>query len=69
LVNAPPEIGDVILILVILFLGGLFLVYLGFWRLKLKRQIENTPTSKIRSLAIGHIEIQGNVQIQKRRTI
>jgi len=69
LVNAPPEIGDVILILVILFLGGLFLVYLGFWRLKLKRQIENTPTSKIRSLAIGLIEIQGNVQIQKRRTI
>lgn len=32
---------------------------LGFSRLKLKRLIENTPTSKIRSMAMGQVEIKG----------
>jgi E3 ubiquitin ligase len=33
----------------------------GFRDLKLRRLIENTPTARIRSMAMGLVEIQGNV--------
>jgi len=41
-------------------LGG-FLLYKGFFWLKQKRLIENIPTSKIRSIAMGLVEIAGEV--------
>lgn len=31
----------------------------GFYFLRLKRQVENTPTSKIRSVAMGMVEVKG----------
>jgi len=34
----------------------------GFHCLRLKRRIENTPTSKIRSLALGMVELQGRAR-------
>jgi hypothetical protein len=40
---------------------GIYLFYKGFSWFKLKRLIENTPTSKIRSLAMGLVEIYGSV--------
>ena len=40
---------------------GLFITYTGFYQLKIKRLIENTPTSKIRSIAMGLVEIFGEV--------
>lgn len=43
-----------------LFATGLF--YLGFQRLRLKRIIENTPTSKIRSIAMGFVEVHGTAR-------
>ena len=43
------------------FLFGLFLFVNGFKSFKLKRAIENIPTSKIRSLAMGIVEIYGTV--------
>ncbi len=47
--------------LVIGFFCGLYLFYRGFKDLQKKRMIENTPTSKIRGLAMGIIEIYGTV--------
>ena len=41
-----------------LFLATL-LFSVGFYLLVLKRQIENTPTSKVRSIAMGMVEIKG----------
>lgn len=43
------------------FVFGIFLFFKGFILLKKKRLIENLPTSKIRSLAMGLVEIFGAV--------
>ncbi len=43
------------------FFFGIYLFFKGFKWLKLKRLIENIPTSKIRSLAMGLVEIYGEV--------
>jgi len=51
--------GRVAGIMIVLFFLGLFISYIGFVKLRQKRQIENTPTSKIRSLAVGMVEIYG----------
>ncbi|MEZ4599891.1 MAG: GIDE domain-containing protein [Syntrophotaleaceae bacterium] len=34
----------------------------GFYFLRLKRRVENTPTSRIRSLAMGLVEVQGRAR-------
>lgn len=44
---------------VIALLVGIFLIFLGYKFLNQKRRIANTPTSKIRSLALGLVEING----------
>ena len=41
--------------------AGIFLLITGFKSWHLKRIIENTPTSKIRSIAMGLVEIYGTV--------
>ena len=41
------------------FFGGLFLVFKGFSWLKRKRIIEDIPTSKVRSIAMGLVEVNG----------
>ncbi len=33
--------------------------YYGFYHLRIKRKIENTPTSRIRSIAMGMVEVKG----------
>lgn len=40
-------------------LGGIALFIWGFFQLRKKQIIENIPTSKIRSMAMGLVEIQG----------
>ncbi|MBI2445906.1 hypothetical protein HYV43_05960 [Candidatus Micrarchaeota archaeon] len=40
---------------------GLVLLAFGFKRLGLKQRIENTPTSKVRSIAMGPVEVSGRV--------
>ena len=42
--------------------AGIFLFYMGFKWKKQKRLIEDTPTSKVRSLAMGRVEVFGAVQ-------
>lgn len=43
------------------FFGGLYLFYKGFTWFRLKRLIENMPTSKVRSIAMGLVELYGDV--------
>ena len=40
---------------------GITMLGIGFYYLKLKILVENTPTSKIRSIAMGLVEIFGSV--------
>jgi hypothetical protein len=48
------------------FFAGMWLFFNGFLWLQQKRMIENTPTSKIRSLAMGNVEVYGEVLPQKK---
>lgn len=41
---------------------SLLLVWRGFHALRLKRQVENMPTSKVRSLAMGLVELHGRAE-------
>lgn len=54
--------GRVLLYSIAGFAGGLYLFFKGFGWLKLKRLIENMPTSKVRSLAMGLVEVYGSVK-------
>lgn len=45
-------------------LAGLGSLWGGFHYLRLKRRIENTPTSRIRSIAMGMVEVHGRARRQ-----
>ena len=47
---------------IFLIAAGIILLIWGLISFKMKRLIENTPTSKIRSIAMGLVEIYGEVQ-------
>lgn len=47
------------------FVAGLACFGFGFKSLKLKRLIENTPSSKIRSMAMGLVEVHGKAKPDK----
>lgn len=51
------------------FFGGIYYFVKGLSWLKQKRLIENTPTSKIRSLAMGLVEIYGEVLPEKKNLL
>jgi len=42
-----------------LLLISALLLWAGFYFIRLKRQVENTPTSKVRSIAMGMVEVKG----------
>ncbi len=41
------------------FCAAILMFWYGFYFLRMKRQIENTPTSRIRSVAMGMVEVKG----------
>jgi len=45
------------------FVFGIFAFFEGFRLLQRKRLIENTPTSKIRSIAMGFAEVRGKISV------
>ncbi|MBI2675021.1 MAG: hypothetical protein HYX24_01075 [Candidatus Aenigmarchaeota archaeon] len=51
--------GDIFVYAIVGFFAGLYFFYKGFGWLNRKRLIENTPTSKIRSIAMGLVEVYG----------
>jgi len=57
--------NDPLLAAIVGFFAGLVFFYKGFKELLLKRVIENTPTSKIRSMAMGLVEIVGKAKPRK----
>lgn len=58
----PRPSGNKPFILAVMgFFAGVSSFYKGFLLLKKKRLIENTPTSKIRSIAMGLVEVYGKV--------
>lgn len=61
--------GDFLVACVVGMGFGTTLFIKGFSCLKLKRFIETTPTSKVRSLAIGRVEIYGEVVPAEKKTI
>ncbi len=48
-------------LLVLIFLGGLYLVYIGFKKYRVGRLIKNTATERVRSVAMGRTELKGRV--------
>lgn len=53
---------EVLAILLLGFFGGLFLIYDGFRTWQLARLIQDTPTAKVRSMAVGRTELEGVVR-------
>ena len=51
--------SDLFFYAIIGIFGGIGLFVYGFFQLKKKRLIENIPTSKIRSMAMGLVEVKG----------
>ncbi|MDP2750083.1 MAG: GIDE domain-containing protein [Nanoarchaeota archaeon] len=51
--------GDLFFYAIAGFFVGIYMFYRGFVRMRQKKLIENTPTSKIRSLAMGLVEVYG----------
>ena len=51
--------GDSLLALVVGSFLGLYLIYDGFGKWQTKRVIEDTPTAKVRSMAVGRTELEG----------
>lgn len=49
-------------VLVLVFLGGLYLVYIGFKKYRVGRLIKNTATERVRSVAMGRTELNGHVR-------
>jgi len=58
IINSKPEI---LLFVIAGFFGGFVLLALGFIWFRKRMLIENTPTSKVRSLAMGLVEVYGKV--------
>ncbi|MFH1520012.1 MAG: GIDE domain-containing protein [Candidatus Micrarchaeota archaeon] len=54
--------SDCCLIGPLLFLAGLAMIYGGVQRFLLQQKIKNTPTSKVRSVAVGLVEIFGKAK-------
>ncbi|WP_340101804.1 GIDE domain-containing protein [Salinibaculum salinum] len=53
---------DLLVILLVGFFGGLYLIYDGFTTWQLARLIQDTPTAKVRSMAVGRTELEGVVR-------
>ncbi len=58
----PKSAGDSLRMLFLIYTGGLLAITWGFHRYHEKNLIETTPTSKIRSLALGECEVEGKVK-------
>ena len=48
---------------IVLLIGGLVSFYNSLKNLKKKRLFENIPTSKMRSIAMGLVELKGKIKI------
>lgn len=61
--------SDPLILLVVGLLAGVGLFVYGFLSLRRKRLIENTPTSKARSVAMGPVEVYGTVEPSQEKVL
>jgi hypothetical protein len=61
-VHQSEDALEVFLVLLAGFGGGLYLVYDGFETWQLARLLADTPTSTVRSMAAGRVELEGTVR-------
>ena len=54
--------GDGIGFAIFLFIGGLAMFYQGLQKMRRDRLIANMPTSKVRSMAMGLVELYGHIK-------
>lgn len=59
----PSAFGRVGPVSIFLVLGGLVAFGGSWWAYHRRRIIADTPTSKVRSMAVGHVELQGTATI------
>ena len=60
---AGTDEGDGFIFGMVLIIGGLVSFYNSLKNLKKKRLFENIPTSKMRSIAMGLVELKGKIKI------
>jgi hypothetical protein len=60
--DSGDDEAELFVILLVGFLGGLYLIYDGFDAWKLGRLVQDTPTSKVRSMPVGRVELEGTVR-------
>ena len=60
----PPsgESSDFFLILLLVYLGGIYLIWKGLNSFMLLRYVKDTPTSEIGSMASGDVEVKGETR-------
>lgn len=61
-VSDGEEFLGLLAVLLLGFLGGLYLVYDGFQTWKMYRLVQDTPTARVRSMAVGRTELEGTVR-------
>jgi len=54
---------DPFVFLLIMFAGGLVAIYWGWTRYQRYRVIQNTPTARVRSMAVGRVELEGRARV------
>lgn len=59
LLQSSDDELEILVVLVVGFLAGLGLIYWGWTRYRRYALIRDTPTSKVRSMAVGRTEIEG----------
>ncbi|WP_248516757.1 E3 ubiquitin ligase family protein [Salinarchaeum laminariae] len=57
--GSSGDSGELFVFLLIGFFGGLYLVYDGFGTWQLSRLVQDTPTSRVRSMSVGRVELEG----------
>jgi hypothetical protein len=57
--------GDPVMMAAFGSVGGVVAFFRGFWKLKALRRIENTPTSTVRSMPMGLVELHGFARVEE----
>lgn len=62
LLSTQSDSSDNIIVVAIFFAVGLYLIYNGFQKWQRKRLMQDTPTEKVRSAAVGRTELSGTAK-------
>lgn len=60
--DSGDDEGDLFFMVLFGFAAGLYLIYDGFDTWQLGRLVQDTPTSKVRSMPVGRVELEGTAR-------